>query len=958
VGSSAGTGGTVSAGSGSAYGYTLHTFTTTGTSTLTLSPLAATFSGVISGSGSLTANPASGGKFTFTGNNTYAGSSTLSAGTLQLGTGSTSGSLGATSANVINNGSLIFNRSDALTYTGTFSGTGALTVSAGSLTLAGGATYTGATTLSATSTPSSISYTYNTPPSTTGFSGTGAVTIAPAASSSFTSAFTPTYTFASTLTGLTLGSASNTADITLGNAITIAGPITVDGGQVNLNNSLQATAANAGITIRAKTNIANTALATLTTNGGNILLASNVDDATDNDTTTNGYIRLDYGLNAYSNGGNITIGGGDLLGSGYAMGSSAENQTHGFRVDRALTLSSSGGNIAIRGKSYARAVQSGWGASGVGFYFLTGSGSIDSGTGTIYIDGYSQTWGSSYSSGVYFYTQQPFTITSANTTANAIKIIGKATGTSGEAWAFEQEDNVLSIAATGTGGGITLNTSQKQTYEAVMRGTWNILAKSGPITWNGKADADGVSGAAWFGPLAYWGSKSGSLVTTSASNISIAVDDFNWSNGTSPLFATTGTVEIKPASASFAQPIYSSWFTLNQNSQTVSGFTLGKDTNTSNVNINTAISANGPIKFYGGYIYASADVTATGGNILLDADTGSTLSQSTEGITLAANVDLKTINSGDITLIGRSGNGNATLAGLSSANPVTINSAGNVSLTGISYATGASSRGINLLGTTITAAGSVTMTGQHGPNSSSYGVALDSSSPVTAGTGITLESLNNTTGYVYLASTLDGGTGDVTLTGANIGTSASLRSITTSGKVTIQPDADEASFATALNTQYLNFGSTVTGLMLGKSGNTADITLGNATTIKGPITAYGGNINVNANLNTSSGGASGDVLLKASAGITHASGVSVTTNGGDVTYWADSDSTNGGYVWFKGGSINTTSAANITLSGGNVADVATLAASGFASGMTTTMGNGVTLDGVTLSSNVERAQHP
>ena len=42
--------------------------------------------------------------------------------------------------------------------------------------------------------------------------------------------------------------------------------------------------------------------------------------------------------------------------------------------------------------------------------------------------------------------------------------------------------------------------------------------------------------------------------------------------------------------------------------------------------------------------------------------------------------------------------------------------------------------------------------------------------PVTAGTGITLESLNNTTGYVYLASNLDGGAGDVTLTGANIGT--------------------------------------------------------------------------------------------------------------------------------------------------------------------------------------------
>jgi len=89
-----------------------------------------------------------------------------------------------------------------------------------------------------------------------------------------------------------LGSNTNTTDITLGSAISIAGPITVDAGQVTFGSSLQSTAANAAITIRAKTNIINSALTTLTTAGGNILLASNVDDATDADTTTNGYVRL------------------------------------------------------------------------------------------------------------------------------------------------------------------------------------------------------------------------------------------------------------------------------------------------------------------------------------------------------------------------------------------------------------------------------------------------------------------------------------------------------------------------------------------------------------------------------------------------------------------------------------------------------------------------------------------
>jgi autotransporter-associated beta strand protein len=397
-GSSAGTGGTVTSGTGSNLGYTLHTFTSVGASTLSLSALNAVFSGNITGAGSLTANPSAVGKFTFTGTNSYAGSTTISSGTLQVGTGATAGSLGALSAAVINNGSLIFNRSDALTYTGAFSGTGSLTVATGGLTLNGGATYSGATALSADSAaPTSIAYNNNVPPSTTGFSGYGTVSIAPAASSSFTSAFTPSYTFANTLTGLTLGSSSNTQNITLGSAIKINGPITVDAGQVSFGSTLESTKASADITIRAKTHIINTALTTLTTSGGHILLASNVDDATDNDTTINGYIRLSSGLVATSNGGNITLGGGNLTGTSYAMGSSNAAYTEGIRIDGRTNITSGGGNISMQGKSYAASVGGGTGASGLGFYHFTQGGVVDSGTGKIYLEGYSQTWDSGYS---------------------------------------------------------------------------------------------------------------------------------------------------------------------------------------------------------------------------------------------------------------------------------------------------------------------------------------------------------------------------------------------------------------------------------------------------------------------------------------------------------------------------------------------------------------------------------
>jgi autotransporter-associated beta strand protein len=77
--------------------------------------------------------------------NTYGGGTTISAGTLQVGDGGASGSLG--SGSVLNNGTLIFNVTDSVT-NGPISGTGSLTQNgSGILTLGGASTYSGATTV-------------------------------------------------------------------------------------------------------------------------------------------------------------------------------------------------------------------------------------------------------------------------------------------------------------------------------------------------------------------------------------------------------------------------------------------------------------------------------------------------------------------------------------------------------------------------------------------------------------------------------------------------------------------------------------------------------------------------------------------------------------------------------------------------------------------------------------------
>ena len=76
----------------------------------------------ISGTGTLTQFGA--GTTTLTGTNTYSGVTTISAGTLQVGNGGTTGTLGT--GTITNNSILDINRSDAFTISRVMSGTGEL----------------------------------------------------------------------------------------------------------------------------------------------------------------------------------------------------------------------------------------------------------------------------------------------------------------------------------------------------------------------------------------------------------------------------------------------------------------------------------------------------------------------------------------------------------------------------------------------------------------------------------------------------------------------------------------------------------------------------------------------------------------------------------------------------------------------------------------------------------------
>ncbi|MCD1125452.1 autotransporter-associated beta strand repeat-containing protein [Jinshanibacter sp. LJY008] len=104
-----------------------------------------TFSGVISGAGSL--NKTGNGVLLLTGDNIYAGGTTITSGTLQLGNGGTSGSV---IGNIADNGTLVFDRSNGHLYNDVISGTGnVVQQGSGTLFMNNNQTYQGTTDVNA-----------------------------------------------------------------------------------------------------------------------------------------------------------------------------------------------------------------------------------------------------------------------------------------------------------------------------------------------------------------------------------------------------------------------------------------------------------------------------------------------------------------------------------------------------------------------------------------------------------------------------------------------------------------------------------------------------------------------------------------------------------------------------------------------------------------------------------------
>ncbi|MCS5616940.1 MAG: autotransporter-associated beta strand repeat-containing protein, partial [Pirellulales bacterium] len=138
--------GTLTIGNGGTTGSILGNVTNNGTLAFNRSD-EVVFSGGISGSGGLVKDGA--GELILEADNTYNGTTTINAGTLAVGN---AGTTGAIAGDIVNDATLIFRRTDSVTYSGTISGSGTMfKAAAGTLELAGstGNTMSGLTSISA-----------------------------------------------------------------------------------------------------------------------------------------------------------------------------------------------------------------------------------------------------------------------------------------------------------------------------------------------------------------------------------------------------------------------------------------------------------------------------------------------------------------------------------------------------------------------------------------------------------------------------------------------------------------------------------------------------------------------------------------------------------------------------------------------------------------------------------------
>jgi autotransporter-associated beta strand protein len=569
------------------------------------------FSGVLAGTNLTKQNT---NTVTLTGTNTYSGSTTISGGTLQLGNNGTTGTIG--SGSIVNNGTLSINRSDNITLANAISGTGVVNkLNNTTATFTNNNTYTGATNITGTlvlqnNAPSS---------SSTRYQGAGRLQIEPT-STSFASGYTTSgWTFDSTLTGLTLGKNNNNADVTVGSTATIAGPIMIYGGNLNINENLISTAQNANILMKASNIISLANAKNIRSNNGDILFWSSSNTSNLNSggiiVGENAIINSANGNTSQATGGGkIILAGGadnganngvsnDGIPDNYIQSSSSHAIELGSsNLGSNVSFYSGGGRILIFGNSSA----------GNGILWRRNA-IISSGQGIININGESS-FGNGVDLGDINTGGASINIVSSggNSETPAISIIGSTTSSGSSNMGLVTVSG--SIQSTGTGSIYLKGKTTNSPFSYYDLGT-DALASSGDITIEAEGGSFGLLYRGWLGGRPSTG------VTSSSSNIKLTSDHVHTNSIIT--VSSSGKLTIEPFSSSFTNAqmwpstsTISGRFTSIGISSNVSGLTIGKPSNAANLTFRSSTSIAGPITVYSGALNLDENLASSNGSTI------------------------------------------------------------------------------------------------------------------------------------------------------------------------------------------------------------------------------------------------------------------------------------------------------------------------------------------------------
>jgi hypothetical protein len=396
---------------------------------------------------------------------------------------------------------------------------------------------------------------------------------------------------------LTIGSSTNTGNVTLGASISVAGPISVHGGNILAQQNITSTQSGAYILLQATGYIDLAASKTIQTNNGDITFRANSGGtavAVPNSTT--GAITLNSGSSLLSTGGNITLGGNfsGTKGAGLYAASGRTGGAPGILISNA-TITAAGGNIHIYGRcttSYddgirLQATITTTGSGTIGIYGDSHGGLNTSATPDVFFGG------------ITFITAA----STIETNAGNINIEATLTNTQSNSTYALNFYRTTYISPQATGRHIQL------------------VSRSGDIQVTGdpgSTSAGGMGTSSW-GDIYAGSPLSGSW--TASGNVTFSYSSFVGALNNGIIAKTTGGVTYEPVSTSFSA---TQTFPQNSNyilASSASSLTIGKPGNSANITIATAQTVAGAVSIYGGTVTLTGAVTATGSTLTLGAST-------------------------------------------------------------------------------------------------------------------------------------------------------------------------------------------------------------------------------------------------------------------------------------------------------------------------------------------------